>query len=106
MDSGFSLLYITCPDSACAERLSRLVIEAKLAACANIVSGMSAIYPWEGKIATGDEIVLLLKTRKFLVTLAIAIVEANHPYNVPAILEIPLGQISAPYKKWLEEETL
>lgn len=100
---GFSLIYVTCPDEETARMISHKAIEAEVAACANIVSGMSAIYPWEGKIAQEGEVVLLLKTASDAVHEAMALVERHHPYDVPAILEIPLGRVSEPYKKWLEE---
>ncbi|MES2906580.1 MAG: divalent-cation tolerance protein CutA [Pseudomonadota bacterium] len=103
--SGFSLLYITCADKTVAADLARLAISEKVAACANIISGMTAIYPWKGKIEESEEVVLLLKTQKALVQKLIAFIEQHHPYNVPAILEVLLGHVSAPYGAWLLQET-
>lgn len=104
-ETAFSLLYVTCPDKAVAETLAAGIVEEKLAACANVISGMTAIYPWQGKIANENEVILLLKTRKGLVTKTMALVQERHPYDVPAVLEIPLGEVAAPYKAWLLQET-
>lgn len=103
--TGFSLLYVTCPDKDVAEQLARLALDKKLAACANIISGMTAIYPWKGKIAQENEVILLLKTRKNLVAEAMKAIGRQHPYEIPAILEIPLGELAETYRKWLLEET-
>ncbi len=105
-DQCFSLLYITCQDRAEAEKLAYFALEAKLAASANIISGMTAIYRWKGKMERADETVLLLKTRVELVQKAIAALEYEHSYEIPAILEIPLGRMNESYREWLLKETV
>lgn len=104
-DKRFSLIYVTCPDSAEAEKLGRGLIDAKLAASVNVISGMTAIYPWKGKIEKAGEVVLLLKTQKRLVKKAIEALSKLHSYDTPAILEIPLGEVGEKFKEWMIKET-
>jgi periplasmic divalent cation tolerance protein len=104
-DKRFSLIYVTCPDADEAEKLGRGLVEQKLAACANVISGMTAIYPWHGKIEKAGEVVLLLKTQKRLVKKAIDTLANIHSYDTPAILEIPLGEVGEKFKEWLIKET-
>lgn len=104
-DKRFSLIYITCPDAPEAEKLGLELVKQKLAACANIISGMTSIYPWKGKIEKAGEVVLLLKTQKHLVRKAIDKVASLHSYDTPAILEIPLGEVGKKFEAWLVKET-
>jgi periplasmic divalent cation tolerance protein len=104
-DKRFSLIYVTCPNAEEAERLGRGLVEQKLAASANVIAGMTAIYPWKGKIEKAGEVVLLLKTQKRLVKKAITALSEQHTYDVPAILEIPLGEVGEKFKEWLIKET-
>jgi periplasmic divalent cation tolerance protein len=104
-DKRFSLIYVTCPDAGEAEKLGRELVEQKLAASANVISGMTAIYPWKGKIEKAGEVVLLLKTQKHLVKKAIDALAKVHSYDTPAILEIPLGEVGEKFKEWMIKET-
>ena len=57
-----SLIYVTCANSSEAESLARQLLSRKLIGCANILPGMTSIYPWQGEVKTAQETVLLLKT--------------------------------------------
>jgi periplasmic divalent cation tolerance protein len=56
-------VYVTTADQAEAERLGRAAVEARLAACANLLGPTTAVYWWEGKVESGTEAALVLKTR-------------------------------------------
>ncbi|MDX2288581.1 MAG: divalent-cation tolerance protein CutA [Hyphomicrobiaceae bacterium] len=99
------IVYVTCPDLATAELLGRELVEMRLAACANILPGMTSIYRWQGTIEQSTEAVLLLKTRSTLAEGVIEAVVARHPYETPAVLRIDVTGGAAGYLAWLDGET-
>lgn len=99
------LLYVTTADEAEAERLGRAVVEARLAACANILPGMRSIYRWQGKIESGQECVLILKTRPELAQRAIEAVKAGHSYETPCTLVLPVQGGNPAFLNWIAAET-
>jgi periplasmic divalent cation tolerance protein len=38
------------PDMAAAKELARALVEARVAACVQLVDGMQSVYRWEGKV--------------------------------------------------------
>src|SRR3546814_14892035 len=64
MDLPFShcLVYVTAADEAEAQAIGRAMVEARLAACANVLPGMVPIFRWEGRVQTGSERVVSLNT--------------------------------------------
>jgi periplasmic divalent cation tolerance protein len=98
-------LYVTCASREEAARIAEAVVEARLAACANIIPGMESVYWWEGKLTRDQEVVLILKTRAALVEAATAKVKALHGYAVPCVVALPLVGGNPDYLAWLERET-
>ena len=66
-------------------RSAATLVERRLAACVNILPGMTSIYRWEGKIARDSEAVMIIKTRQSLAEAVIAEVKQRHPYTNPAL---------------------
>lgn len=99
--SDIALLYVTTPDRALAENIGRTLVEEKLAACVNILGDIQSIYRWQGKVETGAEVALLVKTTAQRSEAAIARIAALHPYECPAILQLPIEGGFAPFMAWL-----
>jgi periplasmic divalent cation tolerance protein len=99
------LLYTTWPSIGEAGEAGRKLVEAGLAACVNILPQMHSIYRWQGKIDEADEAVMIVKTRRSLAERAIEMVKANHSYETPAALVLPVLGGSQPYIEWLLAET-
>jgi periplasmic divalent cation tolerance protein len=99
------LIYSTFPSVPVAESIGGRLVEQKLAACVNILPGMTSIYRWEGKIERDSEAVMIIKTRQSLADAVFAAVAAEHPYTNPALLAIPIENGAAAYLAWLFEET-
>lgn len=97
-------LYITCPTKDLAVLLSERAIQAKLAACANIHGPMTSVYPWEGAIQHDTEWVLILKTNRAQVDALTSLIESEHPYQIPCILQMPIAGGNASYLKWLQDQ--
>ena len=99
------LIYSTFPSADAAEAVGRVLVERQLAACVNILPGMTSIYRWEGAIARESEAVKIIKTRKSLSETVIAAVGPMHPYANPALVEIEISGGSQAYVDWLMGET-
>ena len=99
------LVYSTFPSPDAAEAVGRELVKRRLAACVNILPGMTSIYRWDGAIARDAEVVMIIKTRAGLADAAIAAVKALHTYANPALIVVPILGGSADYLRWLGEET-
>lgn len=100
------LVLVTAPaEGDVAERLARGLVEARLAACVNVIPGLRSFYRWHGAIAADAEVQLLIKTREGRFDALVAWVQAEHPYDVPEIVALSIERGAAPYLAWLREET-
>jgi periplasmic divalent cation tolerance protein len=100
------LVYSTFPSLEAAEAVGRELVERRLAACVNILPGMTSIYRWEGAIAHDREVVMIIKTRDVLVPNVIETVKSRHSYTNPALIVLPIIDGSPDYLSWLLAETL
>jgi periplasmic divalent cation tolerance protein len=99
------LIYTTFPSTESADAAGGGLVESGLAACVNIIAGMTSIYRWEGKIARDSETVMIVKTRDSLAEAVMGKVKELHPYDTPAFLVVPVVGGSAEYIGWLLQET-
>jgi len=103
--SEFVFLYSTFPDRQAAEKVGRALVEAKLAACVNILAPSASIFPWEGKLEVSEETAILIKTRRAVAERVIATARPLHPYTLPCFLILPIEGGSADYLDWVREQT-
>ncbi|MGP1677660.1 MAG: divalent-cation tolerance protein CutA [Burkholderiales bacterium] len=100
------LLVVTnLPDRESAEKLAALLIGRKLAACVNILAPCSSVYRWQGEIQHDEEHPLLIKTAQDRYPALEALIRANHPYELPEIIAVPIVQGLPAYLHWVESET-
>ena len=95
------IILCTCPDLATAERIAETVVGERLAACVNIVPGLTSIYYWEGQIQRDAELLLLIKTRQEIYPLLEARIRQLHPYQIPEIIALPIQTGAAAYLDWI-----
>jgi periplasmic divalent cation tolerance protein len=88
-----------------AERIARELVEARLAACVQIVGPILSTYRWQGKIETGEEWQCWAKTRGELFARVEEAIRRIHPYEVPEIIAVPVVAGSAKYLAWVNAET-
>lgn len=105
MHQEFRTVYVTCKNEEEATKIAKELVQMKLVACANILSGMKSIYIWEEKLEEETEIVLLLKTRAILLDKIIAIVKAIHSYELPCILSYEILEANQDYLDWIKTST-
>ena len=101
---GNYVVLVTCGSRAEARKIARLVVAAKLAACANLVSApVESVYRWKGKVESAKEFLLVMKTtRARFAALREAVLKA-HRYDVPEIIALPIAAGSAKYLAWIAE---
>jgi periplasmic divalent cation tolerance protein len=99
----FSVVLVTAPDLKTARSLVRAALTARLIACGNLVPKIESHYWWRGKIESGPEVLLLLKTQKSKLPALEKLLLAQHPYETPEFLVLPVGQGNARYLHWLAE---
>jgi periplasmic divalent cation tolerance protein len=104
-DAAAVSVYATFPDMKSAEAIGESLVRGGLAACANLIPGMRSIYRWKGKIERGEEVVAFIKTTAAQADAVIAAIEAQHPYDTPAIVVLPIARGSRRYLDWIAEET-
>ena len=97
------LVFTTVPDASQGELLARAIVEAKLAACVQILPKMTSVYFWEGKIQTEPEHLLLIKTLEEKFDALSEFIRENHGYDVPEIVAIEAEKVSADYLKWMRD---
>ncbi|CAI8599178.1 unnamed protein product [Vicia faba] len=99
------VVYVTVPNKEAGKKLSESIVKEKLAACVNRVPGIESVYLWEGKIQTDSEELLIIKTRQSLLEALTDHVKANHEYDVPEVISLPITGGSLKYLEWLKEST-
>jgi len=99
------LVFTTLPGADKAAELAKVLVEERLAACANLLPAIRSIYRWQGKLQDENEVLVLLKTRaEHLERLKLRILEL-HPYEVPEVLGVRVEAGYQPYLDWLAGET-
>lgn len=99
------VVFITTANRLNAERLARILVERRLAACVQIVPEIISVYRWQNAVQADAEVLLLVKTVREKFAMLETAVRANHSYDVPEILAVPAAEVSAPYLNWLLENT-
>lgn len=99
------VVLVTAPSQEKAVEIARAVVEARLAACGNVVPGLRSIYRWEGRVHDDAEALLVLKTTRARFEALRDRVLALHPYEVPEVLALPVEAGSAAYLGWIAGET-
>ena len=106
MTEGEALfVYVTTGGRESALAIGRTLVEARLAACANVIDGMESVYHWEGKIEQAKEAVLIVKTRAALLDKLTDLVRRLHDYDCPCVVALPIVGGNPAYLDWISDET-
>lgn len=97
----FRLVLVTAPDLKTARALARAALTAKLVACANLVPKVESHYWWQGKLEASAEVLIVFKTTRARLAALEQLVVAQHPYDTPEFIALPLAEGNAKYLAWL-----
>lgn len=98
------LVMTNLPDAATAQALARALVQAKLAACVNLLPGVHSVYRWQGAIEEANEVTLSIKTTQSRYHQVEQAILAAHPYDLPEVIALPLTGHAA-YLHWIKQET-
>ena len=98
------LVFVTASSVEEARKLAQAILEKHLAACVNLVPGVESHYWWQGKLETGAEVVMMIKSSAEQFEALAALVQEQHSYDCPEIVAISPDQISPKYRAWWEGE--
>ena len=97
--------YVTAGSRDEAMAIGRALVEERLAACANLIEGMTSVYRWRDTIQEDREVVLIAKTRRELVDRLTARVRELHSYETPCVVALPLQGGNPAFLNWIAAET-
>lgn len=98
-------VYVTAGDVEEARKIGRRVVEEQLAACANILPGVTSIFCWEGKLEEAEETLLVLKTTEEKLERLIGRVKSLHSYECPCIEALPVVEGNRDFLEWVVRAT-
>jgi len=104
--SEHCLVVSTCPDQQSAELIAKALVEEKLAACVNIIPGLTSIYQWQGNIEKSSELLLIIKTKPGAWSRIKSAIINRHPYELPEIISIPITHGLPGYLSWIDENVV
>ena len=104
-DEQLSVILVTAPSHVVARQLAQDLVTERLAACVNVVPGVTSIYAWEGRVEEAEEVLMIIKTRRSCYVALEQYVRQHHPYETPEIVEIPAAQVAPKYREWIMKET-
>lgn len=94
----------SCPDDAAADRIASTLVDERLAACVNRISGVLSTYRWRGKVCRDSELLLVIKTTRERFDAVRERIVALHPYELPEVIAVDIAHGHAPYLAWIEAE--
>lgn len=102
--SDYGVMFTTTPSREEAQKIARLLLDEKLAACVQLLP-IESFYVWQGKTQNEAEVLLLIKTRTALFESVIARIKSVHSYTVPEIVALPFSAGFRGYFDWIGEVT-
>jgi periplasmic divalent cation tolerance protein len=94
------IVLVTAPDLKIARKLARAALQARLVACANLLPKIESLYWWQDSIQAGSEVLMLLKTTTARVAALERLIVANHPYDTPEFVVLPVSRVNKRYLGW------
>lgn len=102
MPASHRIVFCTVPDIEVGSRLAEALVEEGLAACVNLLPGLTSIYRWEDKLQKDSEALLLIKSRADRFGQIAERIRQLHPYELPEIVAVPLSEGLPEYLDWID----
>ncbi len=97
------VVFMTAANSEDARNIAEMLVNAKLAACVQLLPHVESVYRWNDQVQRAGEVLLLAKTTQSRFEELEREVRAIHAYETPEIVALPATAVSAPYLRWLIE---
>jgi len=99
------VILVTAVNQEEASKIGKGMVNAKLAACANIIPGIQSIYRWKGKVVKAQEVLIILKSTRPRYHALEKAIKAMHSYETPEIIALPVKEGLDQYIGWVRSET-
>lgn len=97
------VVFMTAANADEARRIANHLVEARLAACVQVLPEIESVYQWKGAVQHEKEVLILAKTTAAQFAALEKAVRAIHSYETPEIVAVPMAGVSEPYRNWLIE---
>lgn len=97
------VVFVTASGKEEAQKIAQALVEKRLAACVNIISGVESVFWWESKVDRASEALLVIKSCQEKFAEIAETVKSLHSYAVPEIIALPISAGYQPYLKWINE---
>ena len=101
-EPGYLVVLVSCPTTALALSIGRVLVEERLAACVHVLPGVTAIYRWQGSVEEDPQTVLVVKTSRSAWSRITERVQEVHTDEVPEILALPIEEGLQTYLSWID----
>jgi periplasmic divalent cation tolerance protein len=101
LNHNYIIILVTAKDKQEAEKITQLLLNERLIACGNIVSPVTSLFHWSGKIEKAEECLIVMKSRMDLFSQVAEHVRRLHSYEVPEVLALPIVDASTAYLDWM-----
>ncbi len=105
MESKVYIIFTTCGSKEDADKLARLLVEKRLAACAQVSGTITSFYWWEDKLQEDTEWQVKFKVLASNYEKAERLIKENHPYDLPQIIALPVERALSEFINWVAKET-
>lgn len=102
--TGKIVVFCACPSVEEAEKIARVLVEKRLAACVNMLPGVRSVYWWKGSVEDSHEVLLLIKSSRGLFSELRLELEKIHSYDLPEVIALPIVDGSRSYLDWMDRE--
>ncbi len=102
---SLTITFVTCKDLRQGRRIAEDLVRERLAACVNLVPGVTSVYTWEGKLERSPECLLIIKSRASLSKRLVRRVRELHSYSVPEVVTFRISSGNPAYLRWVAEST-
>ena len=105
MEPDYITVFVTAPTIEEGRKIGQVLVNQKLAACANILPGIVSIFSWEGETCEENEVLLIIKTRADLFDELSSVVRKEHSYDLPEVIAVPIAAGEDGYLRWIDQVT-